>query len=200
MGDYAGPGQTIGATSQKTNSAHRPIPGWVLLNNNPDTRGASGLFEFKDSWKLILYTSNSLENQALSQSGGSFWPLGGTWLTQMSHLKPNVEIESRVASPKFPLPKSPPHRETIMHGRREHDFTTVSFDLQSSGGENDTLTIDIDDRRTKSPVAVTITGKLEAAEMPGQLRWLADAIAQHVENNGPAFREHVTSEKMRGGA
>ena len=86
-----------------------------------------------------------------------------------------------------------------MHGRREHDLTTVSFNLHSSGGEHDTLTINIDDCRTKSPVTVTITGKLEAAEMPGHLRWLANAIAQHVESKGPASREHVTSEKMRGG-
>jgi len=110
-----------------------------------------------------------------------------------------TQIERPVASPKFPIPKSPSARETTMRGHREHTLTLVTFDLQSSGGEHDTLTINIDDRRGESPSSVTIRGKWEAAEMPGQLRWLADAIAQHVENKGPAFREHVTSEKLRGG-
>jgi hypothetical protein len=117
----------------------------------------------------------------------------------MSRIQLNDEIERRVASPKFQMPKSPPDRETTMRGRREHTLTLVTFDLQSSGDERDTLTINIDDRRGESPSSVTIRGKWEAAEMPGQLRWLADAIAQHVENKGPAFREHVTSEKLRGG-
>jgi hypothetical protein len=88
-------------------------------------------------------------------------------------------------------------RETTMHGRRECDFTTVTFKLQSSGGELDTLTINIDDHR--EPGTLNIHGRLEAAEIPGHLRWLADAIAQHVDNKNPAFHEHVYSEKWRGG-
>jgi len=108
---------------------------------------------------------------------------------------------------KWPLPSSPkivappPQRETLVSGARECSFTTVKFTLTQANGdsEHDTLTINIDDRRGKSPSSVTIRGKWEAAEMPGQFRWLADAIAQHVENKGPAFREQVTSEKLRGG-
>ena len=86
-----------------------------------------------------------------------------------------------------------------MHGCRERTFTIVTFNLQSSGGADDTLTIDIDDNRGKSPSRVTIRGKCEAAEIPGQLRWLADAIARHGEDKSPAIREHVTYEKLRGG-
>jgi hypothetical protein len=101
-----------------------------------------------------------------------------------------------LSPPKYPLL---PQRETSIHGYREHTLTIVTFNLQSSGGADDTLTIDIDDRRGKSPSRVTIRGKWEAAELPGQLRWLADAIAQHGENKNPATREHVTYEKLRGG-
>jgi hypothetical protein len=98
-----------------------------------------------------------------------------------------------------PPPPQLPQRETTMHGRRECDFTIVTFKLQSSGDEHDTLTIGIDDHRVKSPGTLTIRGKWEAAEIPGHLRWLADSIARHAENNSPAFREHVSCEKWRGG-
>jgi hypothetical protein len=105
-------------------------------------------------------------------------------------------MDHQNSMPKFISRPSP---ETTMRGRREHTATIVTFDLQSSGGANDLLTIEFDDRRHKAPSRVTILGKLEAAEMPSQLRWLADAIAQHVEDKGPATREHVTSEILLGG-
>jgi len=102
-----------------------------------------------------------------------------------------------LSPPKYPLP---PRRETSIQGCREHTLTIVTFNLQSYGGEDDTLTIDIDDRRAKSPSRVTIRGQWETAEIPSQLRWIADAIAQHGENKDPATREHVTFKKVRGGA
>jgi len=119
----------------------------------------------------------------------------------MSRTQSNDEIaiERRVASPPNKIPAPPSGRETIMHGRRERNFSVVTFNLQSSGGADDTLTIDIDDHRGSSPSRVTIRGKCESAEIPGQLRWLADAIAQHAEDKSPAIREHVTCHKLRGG-
>jgi hypothetical protein len=98
-----------------------------------------------------------------------------------------------------PPPPQLPQRKTTMHGRRESDFIIMTFELQSVGDEHDTLTIGIDDNRVKSPGTLTIRGRFEAAEIPGHLRWLADSIARHAENNSPAFREHVSCEKWRGG-
>jgi hypothetical protein len=118
------------------------------------------------------------------------------FLTKGTSMDHQNSMPPRMSPPKF-IP--PPGRETTMRGRREHTLTIVTFDLQSSSGEHDTLTIDIDDRREKSPSRVTIRGKWEAAEIPSQLRWLADAIAQHGEDKNPATREHVTYEKLRGG-
>lgn len=100
--------------------------------------------------------------------------------------------------PSLP-PRPPSRREKIMRGHRECDFTIATFDLHSFGGEHDTLTIEIDDRRVTSPTKLAIRGKWEAAEMPAHLRWLADAIAQHGENKNPAIHEHVNYEKLRGG-
>jgi hypothetical protein len=103
---------------------------------------------------------------------------------------------------KFSIPPMPPRlpqRKTTMHGRRESDFIIMTFELQSDGDEHDMLTIGIDDNRVKSPGTLTIRGRYEAAEIPGHLRWLADSIARHAENNSPAFREHVSYEKWRGG-
>lgn len=78
-------------------------------------------------------------------------------------------------------------------------FTTVRFVLESGSSAWDTLTVDIDAHNGAPSSQLLIRGQIEAAEIPGQLRWLADAIAQHGENKNPADREHVTYEKLRGG-
>jgi hypothetical protein len=74
------------------------------------------------------------------------------------------------------------------------------FDLESSASAYDTLMIEIDEHNGAPSSQLLIRGQIEAAEIPGQLRWLADAIAQHGENKSSAIRYHVTFEKSHGGA
>ncbi|WP_143274213.1 hypothetical protein [Bradyrhizobium canariense] len=85
-------------------------------------------------------------------------------------------------------------------GARECVFTTVRFDLKSRASAYDTLKIEIDGHNGAPPSRLEIRGQIEAAEIPSQLRWLADAIAQHGESKSSAIRESVTYKKSCGGA
>ena len=74
-------------------------------------------------------------------------------------------------------------------------FTTVKFALEARSPAWDTLTIEIDEHNGAPASRLLIRGQIEASEMPGQLRWLADAIALHGDNESVADREHVTFQK-----
>ena len=95
----------------------------------------------------------------------------------------------------------PPQRETLVYGARECPWTTMTFILTQENGESarDTLMIGIDEHNGQLATRLLIRGQFEAAEIPGQLRWLADAIAQQVEERSFAVREYVNCHKLRGG-
>jgi hypothetical protein len=120
----------------------------------------------------------------------------------MSRIQLNDEIviERPVFSPPNKIP-APPQRETFIYGARESDFTTVTFILTRENGDSirDNLMIGIDEHNGEPATRLTIRGQFEANEIPGHLRWLADSIAQQVEERSYAVAEYVTCHKLRGG-
>ena len=95
----------------------------------------------------------------------------------------------------------PPRRETLVYGARECPFTTMTFILTQENGDSarDTLMIGIDEHNGQPATRLIIRGQFEANEIPGHLRWLADAIAQQVEERSFAVGEYVNCHKLRGG-
>jgi hypothetical protein len=118
----------------------------------------------------------------------------------MSKTKPRADEKSS-PSPMPPALNMLPRRwhRTFANGMRECDFTTVRFTLEAHSSAWDTLTIEIDEHNGAPSSKLLVRGQIEAAEIPGQLRWLADAIAQHGDNKSGAIRDHVTFEKSYGG-
>jgi hypothetical protein len=118
----------------------------------------------------------------------------------MSNTKPRAaeKFSPTPMPPALNKPSGKWHR-TRISGMRECMFTTVRFALNSHASAWDNLTIEIDEHNGAPSSKLLIRGQIEAAEIPGHLRWLADAIAQHGDNKSGAIRDHVTFEKSYGG-
>jgi hypothetical protein len=117
---------------------------------------------------------------------------------------PSFNKSSIPPPPPDPLAPVLKKQRLISHGTRatgvrECMFTTVKFALEARSSAWDTLRIEIDEHNGAPASSLLIRGQFEASEMPGQLRWLADAIALHGDNERAAVRDHVTFEKSYGG-
>jgi|SRR5271170_5993010 len=109
--------------------------------------------------------------------------------------KPSQPMPARLVMPvelKAPVQKAQIKcRKDLVSGARECDFTTMRFMVQGSGSVDDILTIDIDNHNGQGASRLTVRGGCEALEIPGQLRWIADVLAQHKGDRGWANREYV---------
>jgi hypothetical protein len=123
------------------------------------------------------------------------------FLTKGTSMNHQNSMPPRISPPKF-IPPPPAQRETLVYGARECPFTTVTFILTQENGDSahNILMIGIDEHNGEDKSRLMIRGQFEAQEIPSQLRWLADAIAQQVEDRPPFVAgEYVTYEKLRGG-
>ncbi|OSJ36762.1 hypothetical protein BSZ19_02645 [Bradyrhizobium japonicum] len=78
----------------------------------------------------------------------------------------------------------------------------MTFILTRENGDSirDTLMIGIDEHNGEPRSRITIRGQFEANELPGHLRWLVEAIAQHVQERSVAVAEYMTCHKSGGGS
>lgn len=114
--------------------------------------------------------------------------------------KPPQPMPARLTNPgeiKAPVQKAQTKwRKDMISGARECDFTTMRFMVQGSGNVDDILTIEIDNHNGHGASRLTVRGGCEALEIPGQLHWIADVLAQHKgDTRWWANREYVTYDK-----